>query len=263
MCSVTLIDAVRSAVDDSIEATAFAVSTLAAPGGRASSAARAARRAASERRLDDLAHRVGQSPTIPELVRFLGMSGLMQPPEGAFHDPRNSCLHQVIATGSGLPLSAALIAGFVGVRVGRPVDVIGFPGHVLMGGDGAFYDPFGDGTPLDGGDLQAHLKRLDHDLELDPRMLRPLDTIGVAARMTANLRAAHLQAGDLAGAFAALDVRHSLTGDPMTLRELAALASRLGRYDRAAACHELLAEIDPARAADHRHRAEVARRHRN
>ncbi len=260
---MTVIDTVRAAVDDSIEATAFAVSGLAAPGGRTGPAMSSARLAVSRRILDDLAERVGPSPTIPDLIRFLGMSGQMNPPEGDYHDARNSCIHRVLTTGSGLPLSLCLIAGFVGVRVGRPVDVVGFPGHVLMGGDGCFYDPFGDGRALDGGDLQAHLKRLDHDLELDPRMLRPLDAVGVAARMTANLRVAHLRAGDLAAAFAALDVRHSLTGDPMTLRELAALAARLGRFDRAAACHELLAEIEPTRADDHRHRAELARRHRN
>ena len=94
----------------------------------------------------------------------------MNPPEGEYHDARNGYIHRVIAVGSGLPLSLCLIAGFVGIRVGRPVDVIGF-GYVLMGGDGYFYDPFGDGRPLDGGDLQAHLTRLDHDLQLDPRML--------------------------------------------------------------------------------------------
>ncbi len=260
---MTVLDAVRSAVDDSIEATAFAVSRLAGPGGRVDPAADVERRAASEARLNELAELVGPDPTIPDLLRCLGMSGQLDPPEGEYHSARNTCLHRVIATGSGLPMSLTLVAGFVGTRVGRPVDVIGFPGHVLMGGDGSFYDPFGDGTALAGSDLQAHLHRLDHDLTLDPRMLTPLDAVGVAARMTANLRAAHLRVGDLPGAFAALDVRHALTGDPMSLRELAALATRLGRHDRAAACHELLAEIDPGRADDHRRRAIQARRSRN
>ena len=53
--------------------------------------------------------------------------------EQNYYDYRNSILSHVLNTKKGIPLSLSIVYVFVCRRLGIPVDVIGLPGHVVLG----------------------------------------------------------------------------------------------------------------------------------
>jgi regulator of sirC expression with transglutaminase-like and TPR domain len=80
-------------------------------------------------------------------------------------DPRNSFLDDVVERRAGIPISLAVLYLAVAGRVGLEAEAVGFPGHVLVrlggGADGAFVDPFHQGSRLDRAELMAHLSGLE------------------------------------------------------------------------------------------------------
>ena len=50
-----------------------------------------------------------------------------------YYDPNNSLLDHVLTARTGIPISLSVVFAAVSERVGVPLDMIGLPGHFLLG----------------------------------------------------------------------------------------------------------------------------------
>jgi regulator of sirC expression with transglutaminase-like and TPR domain len=162
-----------------------------------------------------------------------------------YDDPRNSCIDVVLATQRGLPILLSVITIEVGRRAGVELDLVGFPGHFLVGTRTAeprfFVDPFRRGLIRRrdelGLDLTHRLGRPVPPAELD-RALAPTEPRDVLLRMSNNLLRSWLSRGDLAGALRNAERRVGLRPEvPELHRDRGLLRARLG--DRTPAAHDL------------------------
>lgn len=106
-----------------------------------------------------------------------------------YHHPDNICLHRTIDRRRGMPLTLAAVYASVGRRAGLQVDLLPFPGHVLVlvreGGDRIVLDPFGGGAFLSEEKCLAYLAvhRLPHRQEF----LEPASATAMFLRQVLNL----------------------------------------------------------------------------
>lgn len=106
-----------------------------------------------------------------------------------YHHPDNICLHRTIDRRRGMPLTLAAVYASIGRRAGLQVDLLPFPGHVLVlvreGGDRIVLDPFGDGAFLSEEKCLAYLAvhRLPHRREF----LEPASPTAMFLRQVLNL----------------------------------------------------------------------------
>jgi len=107
----------------------------------------------------------------------------------AYDEPENSYLGQVLARKRGIPVSLSVVVMLVGHRVGLPIAGIGMPGHFLVRygshEDGPFLDAFGGGRRLTKAQCAEWLEA--SGFEFAPRMLRPVSSREIVARMLRNL----------------------------------------------------------------------------
>lgn len=218
--------------------------------------------------LDGLADTAPAVCTDPEAVLnhvfvTLGFRGNTR----SYYDPDNSYLHRVIETRLGIPITLSLIAVEVGRRLGVGLDLVGFPGHVLIGDRlraDRWFDPFEPGRVLDRAACQDLLDQHFPGATLQAEHTQVLTPAEVAHRMLNNLKAIHLSHGNPSAALAAARLAIALPGSLDAHRiELARLLASTGRFDEAARQHELLAESDPSDAEDHRRAALRLRAHYN
>ncbi|MGZ9039184.1 MAG: SirB1 family protein [Burkholderiales bacterium] len=128
-----------------------------------------------------------------------------------YYDPRNSYLNDVIERKLGIPITLSVLYIEIGRRIGLPLHGVSFPTHFLVRcamRDGiVVLDPFARGASLGMEDLQARLRPLAKDVELDGHMLKtliaPAAPHDVFARMLRNLRAIHESRGERLKALAA------------------------------------------------------------
>ena len=114
-----------------------------------------------------------------------------------YGNPRNSCLHHVLATGLGIPITLSVVAIEVGRRVGVTIDGIGLPGHFMVASGGRYADPFHLGRIIAADDLPSAWRAVTGSRgPLDPRLLEPLPPRSIALRMLNNLKAGFVAAGD-------------------------------------------------------------------
>jgi regulator of sirC expression with transglutaminase-like and TPR domain len=130
------------------------------------------------------------------LFRELGFRGNTD----NYYDPANSCLNEVLARRTGIPITLGIVVAEVGRRIGIGLSIVGLPGHVVVGVDdrpGTFVDAFHDGALLDVEGCAALLERVRGPYgQFDPLWLAPLDHHAVLLRMLANLKAIALQDND-------------------------------------------------------------------
>ncbi|MEM9067696.1 MAG: transglutaminase-like domain-containing protein [Myxococcota bacterium] len=159
-------------------------------------------------------------------------------PEDYYH-PRHSDLAWVAHHGRGLPLSLSLIYAAVGRRAGQSVEIIGFPGHVLIrhgGPDGVLQDPFHGGRTLTDRDLANLAGRfLGHPSRLEAEHLLPLRRKALVVRVLANLRNAHARRNEHARCVMVCDSLFAITGAPEALRDRGLHALAAGIPSAAAA----------------------------
>jgi len=121
----------------------------------------------------------------------------------AYHDPRNSCLNQVLDRRLGIPISLGLVFMEVGRRAGLTVEGVNFPGHFLVrcpGNDEApdlddpiVIDPFSDGAVLDEAACRELLEEVSGDeARFDPSLLAPARPREILARVLANLKRSYV-----------------------------------------------------------------------
>lgn len=116
--------------------------------------------------------------------------------EDDYHDPRNSCLNQVLERRMGIPVTLSVMYMEIARRLQMPVFGIGLPRHfVLQFDDGnyrTFIDPYHGGRTI----TMRECFMLAGAQEPDLNMLRRVSKKQIAMRMLQNLRGAYLRAKD-------------------------------------------------------------------
>ena len=128
------------------------------------------------------------------LFRELGFQGNISD----YYNPANSCLNEVLANRTGIPITLSLVYMEISRRLDRVVLGIGLPGHFLVqyydGDFDAFIDPFHGGRilfPSECYDLAREVTGVD--VSRNPDALRPVSKRHIIIRMLNNLRAAYFR----------------------------------------------------------------------
>jgi len=170
--------------------------------------------------------------------------------------PENANLIHVVERRRGLPVALGILWLHAAEAAGWHAWGLDFPGHFLLGVEGAHgqavMDPFNPGAPLGAPELRALLKRMQGaQAELRPEFLLPVPKRSVLLRLQNNLKLRRLQAGDVAGALVcAEDMLRAAPDAAVLWRETALMNQRLDRIGAALACLDrFLALVPPATEA--------------
>ncbi len=128
-----------------------------------------------------------------------------------YYNPANSCLNEVLASRTGIPITLSLVYMEIGRRLDRTVLGIGLPGHfVVQYYDNeftAFIDPFHGGRILFDAECFGLAKEVTGvDVSRNPDVLRPVSKRHILIRMLDNLRAAYFRLQSPSKAIQVLDL---------------------------------------------------------
>lgn len=156
-----------------------------------------------------------------------------------YYNPRNSCLHHLLQSRRGIPITLCVMYMEIGRRLGVQVDGIGAPGHFLVrleeDGDDYYIDPY------QGGQL-----REDVEGEVEERFLQAASKRTILIRMLNNLRLIYLQRQSWAKARQVLDLLlEAEPGDADALRQRAATLAATQKFGAAAADLRQYLQIRP------------------
>jgi regulator of sirC expression with transglutaminase-like and TPR domain len=116
--------------------------------------------------------------------------------ETFYYDPRNSCLNDVLAYRTGIPITLSLLYMEIGRRLEKPLSGIGAPGHFLVGYEDEnhtlFIDPYHGGRVMDADECLAELQAVN-GVVLDASALNAVSPRQMAVRMLRNLEGAYLR----------------------------------------------------------------------
>ena len=115
-----------------------------------------------------------------------------------YYNPANSCLNNVLADRTGIPITLSIVYIEVARRLDRTVFGIGLPGHFLVqyydDTFTAFIDPFHGGRLLfDQECFELARQVTGLDVSQTPGVLRPVTKRHILVRMLNNLRAAYFR----------------------------------------------------------------------
>ncbi|MDH3679354.1 MAG: transglutaminase-like domain-containing protein [Acidimicrobiia bacterium] len=217
--------------------------------------------------LDQLAEGLEHDAPAGKVMRYaygqLGFVGNV----ANYYNPANSLIHRVLRDRRGIPLTLAAVGVELARRSGTELSIVGLPGHVVVGEGGnptRWFDPFAGGAELDLDDCRRLFARFSPIEQFSPDMLSPIDQRTTTVRMLNNLKVSYRSLGDLSQIAKVLELAVSVPGSPVSERhELASVLAALGRDERAIEQRELLADLDPGRAANHRLAARHHRARRN
>jgi regulator of sirC expression with transglutaminase-like and TPR domain len=148
--------------------------------------------------LDRLADAVAV-PTVEGICRHLFVAEGFAGNTDDYYDPANSHLDQVLERRRGIPITLAVVLIEVGRRVGPEIEGVNAPGHFLVRSEGTLRDPFAAGHEIPDADAAA----------------APIaDRHVILARMLANLKAVHIQRGDVGRLRQVLRFRTLVPGVP-------------------------------------------------
>jgi regulator of sirC expression with transglutaminase-like and TPR domain len=173
----------------------------------------------------------------------------------------NANLIRVIERRRGLPVALGILWLHAARAAGFAAHGVDFPGHFLVGLDGArrqiVLDVFDGGQALDARDLRALLKRVEGPkAELRPGILVPMGARAVLLRLQNNIKLRRLRAADLAGGLACAETMLRIAPDEAPLwREAALLHQRLDQVSAALRCYERFLDLVPQGDAATRARA--------
>lgn len=106
-----------------------------------------------------------------------------------YHAEENSLLDRVLERRSGMPITLSAVAIEVGRRCGMELEMIGMPGHVIVGTGttDSFIDAYG-GVEVDLGGLQRRFESIfGETASFSLNRLRQLDAVGAVNRVGNNL----------------------------------------------------------------------------
>lgn len=114
-----------------------------------------------------------------------------------YHDPRNSCLNDVLTARTGIPITLAVVYLEIARRLAQPICGIGLPGHFLVQYRSAdlslFIDVFNGGRLLTREEcFDLARKSTGAALPDDPRLLAPAGKRQIVVRMLHNLSGVYL-----------------------------------------------------------------------
>lgn len=166
-----------------------------------------------DRHASEIADRAGD---LSDGRRFLEVANRYLFEEVGFHgnqthyyDPRNSCLNDVLAYKTGLPISLALVYMEIGRRLAKPIFGIGAPGHFLIqyndGGLSVYMDAFSRGRLLSRDQCLAMVREYTH-AEAADHLLLPVTRKQLLVRMLRNLEGAYVRQNDFERALQAADL---------------------------------------------------------
>src|SRR3954447_23989265 len=142
-------------------------------------------------RLDGLASSC-PAPTLDALLEHLFVRVGFAGNRDDYYDPENSYLDSVLQRRVGIPLTLSIVLMEVGGRLRVPLVGVGMPGHFLvrpLQEEDTFIDAFDGGTRLDRLDCERRHREVQGGAApFDERLLRPVGTWAVLARLLANLK---------------------------------------------------------------------------
>jgi len=160
---------------------------------------------------------------------------------GAYYDPRNSFLNDVMDRRLGIPATLSIVFLEVGWRLGLPISGVNFPGHFLVRYDGEavklLVDPFQAGEIRFEDEAQELLDRVyGGQVRLQQSFLRPVSRKDILVRLLANLKSIYQNARDDAKALTAVERILLIRPEaPDEVRDRGFLLARVGRGAEAAA----------------------------
>ena len=180
-----------------------------------------------------------------------------------YDDPANANLIQVIERRRGLPVALGILWLHCARAAGWEAFGVDFPGHFMIalpgGGSQLVLDVFDGGQPMDARSLRGLIKRVEGPkAELRPGLLQPMSARAVLLRLQNNLKLRRLNAGNLAGAVAAVEDMLRIAPDHASLwREAAVINQRLDHVGAALRCFEQFLVLVPEGDAAARIRTEM------
>ncbi len=188
---------------------------------------------------------------LQELLNTLYHRHHFQGNRGAYYDPRNSFLNDVLDRGLGIPLTLGIVLLEVGWRLRLPLEGVNFPGHFLVRFRGDAMELLVD--PYDGGALrfqdqaQELLDRIYGGMvRVHDSFLRAAQPREMVVRLLTNLKSIYLNAGDLEKALAA--VERILLVQPLAppeIRDRGVILARIGRRKEALEQLETYLDVCP------------------
>jgi len=129
--------------------------------------------------------------------------------ESAYHDPRNSCLDQVLERRTGIPITLSVVYIEIARRLARSVAGVGLPGHFVVryddGNYATYIDPFHHGALLSEEDCRFMAREITGE-EPGASALAPVGTRYILVRMLNNLRSAYFRSKQYAKVVAVMDL---------------------------------------------------------
>ncbi|MFN7973743.1 MAG: transglutaminase-like domain-containing protein [Acidobacteriota bacterium] len=129
--------------------------------------------------------------------------------EGDYYDPRNSYINEVLARGTGIPITLSVIYMAVARAAAMPMVGIGLPGHFIVrtaAGPPVYVDPYNRGAILTLPECERIARTFlgNRRAPVAP-FLAPVAPRRILARMLTNLKGIYLKAGDDGKAAATLE----------------------------------------------------------
>jgi len=163
--------------------------------------------------LDELADDI-VTPTADGVARHLFADGHFTGNRGAYYDWRNSCLDQVIATRTGIPISLSVLMIEVARRVGVELQGVGMPAHFLVrvaDDPDVFFDPFDSGRRLDRAQVRALFEQVTGgQVVWSEQYLDPTPNRDIAIRMLNNLKSVFAGRSDTIRLAIVMDLRSAV-----------------------------------------------------
>jgi regulator of sirC expression with transglutaminase-like and TPR domain len=156
--------------------------------------------------------------------------------EADYYHPRNSCLNEVIATRSGIPITLSLVYMEIARRLNRNVTGIGLPGHFLVRYQdeefSAYVDPFHKGRILSVDECRKLAIRVARvDIFAVPSALEPVTKGALLHRMLNNLRNAYYRRNEIEKAIRVHDLLiDAMPAAAVEYRQRAALLLQQAKY---------------------------------
>ena len=164
-----------------------------------------------------------------------------------YTDVRNSCLNQVLARRTGIPITLSVVYMDVARRACLKVEGVNFPGHFLVrvwdaaigsAASGLVVDPFDGGAIMTDGDCRSLLARQSEDTPFTPELLARATRRQMFSRMLMNLKRLYVQNRSFPQARVVTDALLTMSpGSLDELRDRGLLAYHLHEFS--AALHDL------------------------
>ena len=168
--------------------------------------------------------------------------------EEDYYDPGNSFLNVVFDKKTGIPITLSIIYTEVAKNIGLDLQIVGFPGHVIIKyKNEVILDPFYRGRLLTIDNLEEILDRnFGNSAEFIPEYLNEATTEQLLTRLLRNLKNAYTQSYAYDEAMKCTDMILGMQPEsPEEIRDKGILEERLLRYDKALPLLNKYLELQP------------------